>query len=227
MKRGASGFTLIELALSLGAGAVVLIAIFGVFSRAIHLRDDATQRTRTARVQAHAVDVLRNDLRQARISGGTLAATLIGSQESQGGSFPGYLKFMTTTARDVSDEVPSADLQQVEYFVATDSDAENPRAGSLVRAVDGGLLAPVRETPPEEPLLTGIESMEIAFFDGDAWQDSWEITEDDKTLPKAVRVRLQPAAAAREVKPPVIEVLVPWSTQAAIEVTLPAEGAAP
>jgi prepilin-type N-terminal cleavage/methylation domain-containing protein len=82
MNRGASGFTLIELALSLAAGAVVLVAIFGVFSRAIHLRDDATQRTRAVGVQAHAVDVLRDDLRQARISGGTLAAGLGAGERS-------------------------------------------------------------------------------------------------------------------------------------------------
>lgn len=228
MNPRATGFTLIELALSLAAGAVILVAIFGVFSRAIHLRDAATTRTREARVLAHAVEVLRNDLRQARISGGTLAATLTGSQQSESGSFPGYLKFTTTTARDAGNEIASADLQQVEYFVTTDPNSENPRAGTLVRAVDGSLLAPVRETPPEEPLLAGIESMEVAFFDGADWTDSWEVTDEDKTLPKAVRVRLQPAAAsAREAKPPAIEVLVPWSTQAAIEAAPAAEGAAP
>lgn len=211
-----AAFTLIELSLALAAGAVILVAIYGVFSRTVHLRDSATERTRAVRVEAHAVSVLRNDLRQAHFSGGTLASTLIGSAQNPAGSFPGYLKFTTTTARDTAGEyLASPDLQAVEYYVTTDPSSKDSRAGMLVRTVDGNLLAPVHETPEEQPLLTGIESMEVAFYDGSDWQESWEATEDDPTLPQAVRVRLQPIAPApNEPKPPLIEILVPWTQQA-------------
>jgi general secretion pathway protein J len=216
MKTRSSGFTLLELALALGAGAIILVAIYGVFSRAIHLRNDALERTRVLRVQAHALSVLRNDLRGARISGGSLASVLTSSAQSQSGGFPGYLKFTTTTARDSAkdDDVPNADVQQVEYYLTTDPDSKDSRAGMLVRAVDGNLLAPVRTNAPEEPLLTGIESMEISFYDGSDWKESWEASQDDPTLPQAVRVRLQPVTAnVGDPKPPFIEVLVPWTTQ--------------
>lgn len=229
-----SGFTLLELALALGAGAMILIAIYGVFSRAIHLRNDAQERTRLLRVQAHALNILRNDLRGARISGGSLASVLTSSAQSQAGSFPGYLKFTTTTARDSAkdDEITNADVQQVEYYLTTDPDAKDSRAGLLVRTVDGDLLAPVRATPPEEPLLGGIESMEISFFDGTDWTTSWEASQGDPTLPQAVRVRLQPAAAnVNDPKPPVMEVLVPWTTQTSMgssaTATSPSEGETP
>ena len=209
-------FTLIELVLAMAAGAVLLTAIYGVFSKAVHLRDDATARTREARVRARAANVLRNDLRNAIVSGGTLAAVLEGAQQSPRGSFPGYLKFTTTTTPDVND-VPDADVQQVEYYIVTDPAATNPKAGMLVRAYTRNLLATTTEVATEEPLLAGMESMQVSFYDGTGWQDSWQVTTDETALPEAVRVRIQPARAAEGGQPPPIEVLVPWTTQVSIE----------
>ena len=105
MKRRA--FTLLELVMALAASAIILAAIYGVFSRAVHLRDDATTRVREARVRGHAAAVLRDDLRNALISGSTtataLGSMLTGSQERKESSFPGYLAFTTTTGRDADD----------------------------------------------------------------------------------------------------------------------------
>lgn len=203
-------FTLIEIMMALAGGAVILAAIYGIFSRSVHLRDDAMARTREVRLRARAVSVLRNDLRNALVSGGKLAASLTGSQTSPSGGFSGYLKFTTTTAPDAGADVPTADLQQVEYYIASDSAAQDTQAGRLVRTVDRDLLATVRQAPAEEPLLAGVKSMEVSFFDGESWQESWEVTEDDKSLPAAVKVRLLTVSNASP-----IEVLVPWTTQAA------------
>lgn len=200
-------FTLIEMVMALAGCAVILAAIYSIFSRAVHLRDDAMARTREARVRAHAASVLRNDLRNARISGGTLAATLEGSPSGQSSSFPGYLKFTTTTTPDDLD-LPSSDLQEVEYYVTLDPAATGQKTGLLVRTVDRDLLATVRQTPAEEPLLSGVQAMEVAFFDGESWQESWTYSEEDKTIPEAVRVRLKMDAMSAP-----LEVLVPWITQ--------------
>ena len=210
-------FTLLELIMALAASAVILAAIYGVFSRAVHLRDDAMARTREAGVRAHAAAIIRDDLRHALISGSKattpIAATLTGSADAKGSSFPGYFKFTTATGRDL-DDTPVADVQRVEYYIVDDPDVKDRKAGLLVRTVDRALLAQTTETPPEEPLLHGIEKMEIEFYDGNAWQESWEITEDDKTLPQAVRVRLQPAPAVPGQTAAPIEILVPWTTEA-------------
>jgi len=212
------GFTLIELVLALGASAITLAAVYGLFSKAVHLRNDATERTRVARIRMHAVSVLRNDLNHAIISGGTMAAVLEGSKQGAG-NFPGYLKFMATTLRDSGgeDTVPNNELQQVEYYIVTDPDSTDVRSGMLVRATDTNVLAQTRVDPVEEQLLTGIESMDVEFYDGNSWQTSWTYTTEETTLPKAIRVRIQPATAALgETKPVPIEVLVPWGTQPAI-----------
>ena len=217
MKR-AHAFTLIEMLMALAACAIILAAIYGVFSRAVHLRDNATHRTREVRVRAHAASILRNDLRNALISGGTLAATLQGSQEAHGAGFPGYLKFTTTTAKDADDEL-GGDVQEIEYYIARDPDATDQKAGVLVRTINRDLLATTKQTPSEERVLAGVEAMEVSFYSGSAWKTSWEVTTDSKTLPEAVRVSIQPVANQDGIKPAAIEVLVPWTTQSAIEAT--------
>ncbi len=236
-------FTLIELVLAMAACAILLAAIYGFFSTAVHLRNDLMERTRDARVRAHAAGVLRNDLRNAIVSGGTLAAVLEGSQQNSGGSFPGYLKFTTTTAPD-ADEMPNPDVQQVEYYIVTDREAADQKAGMLVRAHTRNLLATTTEVATEEPLLAGIESMEVSFYDGTGWQDSWSFTASSatssttasttsstsgsSTLPEAVRVRLHPARKAGEnFVPAPIEVLVPWTVEEAVQPTTATTGATP
>ena len=231
-------FTLIELVLAMAACAALLMAIYGFFSNAVHLRNDLTERTREARVRARAAGVIRNDLRNAIVSGGTLAAVLEGSPQSTGGSFPGYLKFTTTTAPD-AEEVPNPDVQQIEYYIVTDPEAADQKAGMLVRAHTRNLLATTTEVAVEEPLLAGMESMEVSFYDGSSWQDSWSYTSSSTTgttsttsgsttLPEAVRVRLHPARkAAGDFVPAPIEVLVPWTVQAAVETTATTGGTTP
>ena len=217
MKR-ASAFTLMELLLALVASAVLLAAIYGEFSRAIHLRDNAMHRTRDVRVRAHAASILRNDLRNALVSGGTLAAKLEGSQQSQGGGFPGYLKFTATTAKDVDDEF-GGDVQEIEYFITRDTEAADQKAGVLVRTINRDILNSTKQDLTEERVLAGVESMDVSFYSENSWKTSWEITTDSKTLPEAVRVSIQPIADPDGIKPARIEVLVPWTTQSAIETT--------
>lgn len=222
MKR-AHAFTLIELLMALAACAVILAAVFGVLSRAIHLRDNAMHRTREVRVHAHAAAMIRNDLRNALVSGGTLAATLEGSQQSQGSGFPGYLKFTATTAKDVDDQF-GGDVQEIEYYITRDDQAEEQKAGVLVRTINRNILDTTKQDLPEERVLAGVESMDVSFYSANEWETSWELTETEKTLPEAVRVSIQPVADKDGIKPALIEVLVPWTTQPAIETTTSTTG---
>ena len=203
--------------MAISATAVVLAAIYGLFSKTVHLRNDAMERTREARLSSRAVSVLANDLRHAVLTGGTLAATLTGSQEGQQSSFRGYLQFTTTAAPDAS-ETPVGDLQQVEYYVAADPTAADLKTGVLVRAVERNLLAPVREEASEERLLTGVTEFQVTFYDGQAWQETWTYSADDPVLPKAVRVRIVRTRPGEitTTRPP-LELVIPWTTESAIE----------
>lgn len=218
-----AGFTLLEILMAATAAALIFAAIYGVFSRAVKLRDDATARTRLAQVRARAAAVIRDDLRHGFVStaglDGTVAALaniLEGSAQGGESSFPGYLSFTTTTAIGSNEEEFPSDLHTVEYYIADDAAAARGRGGVLVRTVDRDLLAPLRQPTGEERLLPGLESMEVSFFDGQSWVDSWTVADSaGATLPQAVRVRLQPVAAvdAKDRTQLPIEILVPWSAQ--------------
>ena len=136
------------------------------------------------------------------------ANTLVGSQQSHSSSFPGYLKFTTTTQADDNDD-PSADVQEVEYYIVTDPAAQDRKAGLLVRTTNRDLLSTTVPVLPEQAVLSNVLSMEVTFYDGTEWKNSWDVPNTDQTLPLAVRVRL---ADGRGSATP-IEVLVPWNTQ--------------
>ncbi len=237
------GFTLLEILLASVAGALILAAVYGVFIQAIHLRDRAAARVRDSRLRERAEKIMRDDLRNALVSGGLLAASLTGGTNSpsgpSGSGLPGYLKFMATTGKSSSGDVAS-DVQQIEYYLTPATGASavaGQSSGVLTRAVTRNLLdAATQTTSKEEPILTGVQALQVQFFDGTNWQDSWQYTSPDNasgtgttgststssttvnvgnaTLPQAVRVDvlLTPSGTNGRPAPP-IEILVPWKTQ--------------
>ncbi len=215
-----AGFTLVEVLTAAIAGAVILAAVYAVFARAVHLRDKATARTQEARLRARAENVLRSDLRNALISGGKLAAHLTGSRTNPNSQFPGYLRFATTTGRIVeSGEVVAGDVQEVEYGIAPTADATDRKSGTLVRTVYRNPLGSLQEAIRDESLLEGVQAMEVSFYNGQTWADSWEVTATETTLPQGIRVRLLMSEAALSAVP--VEITMPWTTAAAIEPVTP------
>ncbi len=212
------GFTLIELLMAVFAASVILTSLYGVFSQALKRRDELVERTRLSALRARAASVIRNDLQNAIITGidGGIAEMLEGSHDATHSRFQGSLRFTTTTGRESSEEL-FGDVQEVEYYIDTDPDAPNAETGVLVRALDRNLLGTPRVATREESLLAGVSSMEVEFFDGSSWIDSWAMTDPESELPAAVRVRLLQQADKTRVNKtgviPPVEIVVPWSTQ--------------
>jgi prepilin-type N-terminal cleavage/methylation domain-containing protein len=182
------GFTLIEILLASVVAAMILAALYGVFQRAIKLRDSATQRIRDSRLRIRAADVIRNDLRNAYISGGQFASIVEGDTAGTDGlnsSFPGYLKFTTTTAKDTDDDL-YGDVEQVEYYVVSDTNgASLTGGGELVRTVTRELLNTDTIEPATQDqgqqILSGVQSLQVSFYDGATWQTSWSFDTSDST----------------------------------------------
>ena len=215
MKRATHGFTLIEILVASLASALILVAVYGVFQRAVKSRDHATARIHQALQRERAASILRNDLRNAYLSGGVLANTLEGGAQSQKSHFPGSLRFTATTGRDRPDEA-YGDVQQVEYYLSdARSASSNDNTGTLVRALTRDLLATVPPVAREEQILSGVQTFEVAFFDGNDWQPSWQVTDTAPALPQAVRIRIQQAAPSEQIPTPTpLEILVPLTTEA-------------
>lgn len=250
MHRRPHAFTLIEILLASVASAMILIVINAIFVRAIHLRDNATERVRETRLRTRAEHAIRDDLQCALVSGGILASTLSGGSNSGAGpggaSFPGYLKLMTTNGRSASGQAAS-DMQRVEYYVTRDPNATGDgaaNAGRLVRAVTRDLLAATPTVSREETVLAGVQSLQVQFYDGTSWLDAWEfdsdtaaasastggttITTGNTTLPEAIRVDVRRTPKVGGVTVPPVEVLVPWTTQPFVGATpAPVAGVTP
>ena len=216
MNRAASAFTLIEILLASLAGAIILVAVYGVFQRAVKTRDYATERIHQARARERAAKVLRNDLRNAYLSGGVLASAMEGGAQAQESHFPGYLRFTTTTGKNRPEEA-YGDVQQVEYYLSDSVAAADNSTGTLVRALTRDLLATDSPEADEEQILPNVQSFEVTFYDGQNWQESWPVavSGSDATLPQAIRVRVQQAAASEHTAVPApLEILVPITTEA-------------
>jgi hypothetical protein len=217
--------------------AMILLAVYAVFSRAIKMRDNATERARIYQLRARASRTIRNDLRNAWISGGVLASVLEGSPSASDGleaAVPGYLKFTTTTGKDTDDDL-YGDVQQVEYYIAKDNaNGGTSQTGKLVRILTRDLLDNTnQQTENQELVLANVKSFAVSFWDGTQWQDSWQFdstaatsnanstaatastsaTLGNTTVPEAVRVDIQQAAIGNESLPPPLEITVPLSTQ--------------
>jgi hypothetical protein len=204
-----------EVLLASFAAAILLAAMYGLFGRAVKLRDQATERTRDARVRARAISVLRNDLLNAHLVGAEMSGGFKGEQTAPNTSrFPGYLRFTTATGRDTAESL-YGDTQEVEYYIDTDPESANPEAGVLVRTIDRVLLAETREITKQELLMRSVQAMDVEFYDGSEWQTSWETNETATELPKAVRVTIHPYLDTTDPKArttPPLELLVPWTT---------------
>jgi type II secretory pathway component PulJ len=226
--RRSSGFTLIELLLAAAAAALILGVLVHVYSDAIRLRRAAGEHTRAARLEARAINFIRSDLRNARLSGGKMAVTLDTGDTATHSQFPGGLRFNTTTGRINEDEF-GPELQQVEYYISADAESGEQKYGVLKRAINRTLLGTLTDPEGEETMLKGVESMEVGFFDGSQWQDSWDTSSSTTSsassssststsgpaTPLAIRVRLMLAPDARPgSNRRMIEVLVPWTMQA-------------
>jgi type II secretory pathway component PulJ len=225
-------FTLIEMLLAAAGAAIILAVLVSVYGRAVHLRNTSAEHTRASRVEARAISVIRNDLRNAWLSGGKMAVTLDTGDSSSHSQFPGDLRFNTTTGR-INEDTFAPELQQVEYYIGQDPDSPDQKSGALKRAVNRTLLGTLDQPDAEETILSGVESMDVGFFDGSQWQTTWDTsssgtgsssssssstsstTSSGPAIPLAIRVRLALAPDARPgTTRRIIEVLVPWTTQA-------------
>jgi hypothetical protein len=113
-----------------------------------------------------------------------------------------------------------------------------------VRAVTRDLLDTDAQAQ-EQQIMTGVQSLEVSFYDGANWQSSWEFNTADnsstsgttastsgstgnvETLPEAIRVDIQQEPpTAGGIAPAPLEILVPWTMQPFTSPT-PAPSASP
>src|SRR5882672_1904980 len=169
-RRRCDGFTLIEILIAVAAFAIVLAAINTVFYSALRLRNSTTSAIEKALPVEHALGVIKRDLANLVLPGGTMSGTFTTSSTSNsvaGQSSPNFY-----TSSGVIDETsPFAEMQRVSYLLVAST---NKAFGKdLVRSASRNLLPSLQDQPEQEWLMSGVEALTFLYLDGAQWRDSW------------------------------------------------------
>ena len=214
--RDRRGFTLIELILSIGAAALILIVANQVLFTSLRLRDRVSDAVEAAAPLELALDTLRLDLQGAvtpKTNGLMSGSFRAGNLSSTVNSQPVSLEFNTTTGTMCPAE-PWGAVQRVSYGLRNSVDG-GPGAMDLYRGITRNLLSLSTPEVEDQLLLRDVLRMDVESYDGLQWQSQWDTSDTSgltTNLPVAVRVRLQrgdswgPNAGA-------VELLVPMGTQ--------------
>jgi len=214
--RWAGGFTLIELILSIGAAALILIVANQVLFTSLRLRDRVSGAVESAFPLELTLDTLRLDLQgvvtpktNGILSGSFRAGTLQSTVDSR----PISLEFNTTTG-SLSETTPWGAVQRVSYSLRSPVDAGGGSL-DLYRGVCRNLLSLSVAEVEDQLLLRDVARVDVEAFDGIQWLPQWDTTDASgatTNLPVAVRIRLQRGPSWGADTGPV-ELLVPLGLQ--------------
>ncbi len=192
--------------------AVLIGAVYAVYYSTFRLREKSYEVLQVSLPRTGVAMYLENDLAAALPPGGLLAGSFIGEKHESGGRRMDTLE-MHTASGLLNETDPWGDIQRVLYSLESpDGSRTGARASDyvLTRSVTRNLLASTEEEPETEQLIEGVQSLEFYYYDGDAWQESWDTTAMENEMPRAVKVTilLSPDAATNREVPP-IELVVP------------------
>lgn len=236
-RRGLAAFTLIEVLLAVAIFAVVLLAIHTVFYGALKLRNTTTEAIQQGLPLQHALAVLKRDLADIVMPGGTFfgefqtmvrdlgTSNIVNTLSAVDDTMVGQSgpAFFTASGR-VDDNAPWGDVQRVWYYLVAPTN--NTPGRDLIRSVTRNLLPAFREEPEEQRLMGGVETIVFSFYDGLQWRQDWDSTVETNKLPRGIKVQLQLAAEsapARSGQLP-IELVVPVIVQVGTNETAQAAG---
>lgn len=186
------GFTLLELLIAISITAVISVSLYASLRTAFKARETAQRSVEPARTAELAFDFLRSDIESAVVPNGTLRGPFVGTDlPSNGGGDGDYLEFYTlgNSQADSARLGVAGEVRRVELQVA--ADANNGRDQVLLRRVYGNLLATVEPLPYDEIICRGLVGMNLRYFDGYSWLDSWDSTQNENAIPSAVEVTLE------------------------------------
>jgi type II secretion system protein J len=196
-------FTLLEVLLAIAIFSIVLVAIHMVFYSAVQLRNKTTAALESSIPLQQALTLMKRDLQNIVMPGGTFFGELQTSQASTLGttnllntmspvndSLPGQSSPAFFTASGVLDDtLPWGAIERVTYYLAPSTN--NTPGKDLIRSVTRNLLPSMPEIPETQPLMSGLEGIFFTYYDGIQWRDYWDSTIESNKLPQGIKVELQ------------------------------------
>lgn len=196
-RRTRGGFSLLELVLTLAMMAMLTLTLYMSMSIGMKARDQVERTVGQSRSALVAADLIRQDFEAVLAPTGLLAGPFYGSSQGGVGAQTAELSFRCI-GRDPGlavDDPLAEGMRQVELVMAPDPVRSGQQV--LVRRVWRNLLAQVQEEPEEEILCRDVRSFGVRFWDGAAWQETWDSTTLGNVLPLAVEITLDTATPGR------------------------------
>jgi len=197
MRRLVRGFTLLELLVAIALMTLIsgsLYASLYVGFKAYHSGTDAVGPARTA---ALALELLRQDFDAALPPTGILAQAFEGTAGA-GANGSASLEFYSA-AHSPKEGETACDIRKVDLSVETPDGETQP---VLMRRITTNLLASGVAVVREQVLCRRVKLFGLRYFDGTAWQDTWDSAGQGDILPLAVEVTLEFALEAERADGP-------------------------
>ena len=193
------GFTLIELTLSMAMVAMLALSMYTALSVAQLARRNGTANVEQMRAITIAADVLRHDFESVLPPTGQFAGPFVGIHQAGAGADADQIEFFSVGEDEpIRPDNPMAEgIRKIQLLVR--SDVQPP---VLVRRVTRNLRPTVEPLAEEEIICRDVRSFTVKYFDGLAWQESWDSTTLGDVLPMSVAITLEvndPAAANPQV----------------------------
>jgi general secretion pathway protein J len=190
--RSRRGFTLLELMVAMSMVAIIAASLYAALAIAFKARSSARAQTEVVGSAMIALDVLEQDFRNAVSPEGALTAPFIGSTQRIGLGGIATVSFCTMgrdpfATGESGNANPFFDGRRwVELSaVSTGEDL------TLVRRIGRNLLTDSAFEIEEEPLITGLASFEVRYFDGYDWLDEWDSELVGNVMPHAVEIVME------------------------------------
>jgi len=195
------GVTLLELLLAVSLLLLTMGALFGFYGVALRATSEASEYTMRSREARVILQQIARDIRQAAVSPSGGGAPLRGTMHSitiRTVSLPDPA-LMLEYGLDEEPPEPSADVRQIEYFLAVDEEETdeqgNPTVVGLVRREQKRLTQRVigldeQELTEQVRLVSpDVKYVRFRYFDGADWTDVW-MGGPGNSLPQAVRIEI-------------------------------------
>jgi len=184
------GFTLLELLLAITVTGIIAVVLYSSLRIGFTARNAALDEVSAAVAGRQALEVVRADLAGVLPPRGVLTGALIGTDETSVDGYDSDTLSYVTDSTMLPTGQPIGDLRRVDLAVTKVDDDVTLSGGRLVRTVTVNLLATTEQTGTSQVLADRVVGLNIRYFDGTDWVDTWDSGAQNNRLPAAVEVTL-------------------------------------
>ncbi|MCE5184699.1 MAG: GspJ family type II secretion system protein [Planctomycetaceae bacterium] len=183
-----SAFTMLEILVALVLMDLIALSLYSSLYITTKAKRGATEAIRPYALIENVYDSLRQDLQAAMMPNGILAGGFYGQDLSAAeGRQADMLQFCSASYAPSQNE-KSSNIIQTAYELTLDKEVQE---NVLVRKTTVNLLSSKTvDISKDEVIGRRIQSLNLRYFDGYAWLDTWDSAAMDNQLPLAVEVTL-------------------------------------